>query len=192
MARPFAEDDYDAYLNEALRPVRQRWPETGEAISTPQPVFLGGWVTVHVHRDDEAGFETYVTSDVVALTRQLPSPDGFFELLMTCDDQQFAQWAMTQVAQLGEEQQLKHGAVVEFTGKGVPLPGVVLERFATFEFRGEGYALFLCHGCTQAELELAKKQGLEAFIDMRKRVHLYPRTAARRPPSGRDHPGAKS
>jgi len=175
MARPFADEDYGAYLEQMLRPVRERWPETGDAISTPQPIFLGGWATVHVHLDG-GEYETYVTSDVVALTHQLRSQDGFFELLMTCNDQKFAQWSLTQVAALGEQQVLNDGSVVRFTGKSVPLAGVVLERFSTFTFKGAPYAIFRCHGSSATELQLAEDHGLEAFIDLRKRRGVYPRT----------------
>lgn len=180
MARPFAADDYAAYLEEVLRPVRQQWPETGSAISTPQPIYLGGWATVHVHADD-SDYETYVTSDVVALTHQLPSPDGFFELLMSCNDQQFAQWSMTQVAALAENHVLSNGLAVRFIESNAPLAGVVLERFSTFTFKGAPCAVFRCHGSSETELQLAETEGLDAFTAMRKRRGAYPRTFVPKP-----------
>ncbi|MCK6474394.1 MAG: suppressor of fused domain protein [Planctomycetes bacterium] len=133
--------------------------------------------------EDEAGCLTHVTSELAVRAAQNASAFGRFELLMTCDDEKWCSRQLTGIAAMSLESTFGHGHTVDigaFVKRKDPLQGLLLEKFATFQFEGESYGILRCIGITRPEMEFAIENGKDRLFRALKKAGVYPRTLVKR------------
>jgi hypothetical protein len=129
------------------------------------------------------GFTTYLSCELVADPEQKRSPGGPYELMITCDDEDWVLEHISEVARLGHTlafrggQTLDMGAIV---GSDSHVQGIAFEEAARVRVARKSYRVLRCHGILRAELEYAKKKSVDALLRKLKSAGVYPRTSPKR------------
>lgn len=122
---------------------------------------------------------TYLTCELAVHPSQRPSKVGKFELLMTCDSQQWARNILTRIGdmslevELGPGHSLDIGAWVEASN---PIQGVLLEPAYSTRINKRTYAILRCLGVTRDLLEIAVSSSTEDAVNTMKERGVYPNT----------------
>jgi hypothetical protein len=148
------------------------------------PFDAGGavnFMTVGVGRGEP--FITYVTWDLLGHEQQKRGSFGRYELLATCDDEQWCSDVLTKIGRLGLEELFEPGDTLDigqWVSADAPIQGVLFEEAFCAELLGEHCGLLRCLGVTRLELEFAMKHGSRALIERLERAHIYPQTMIHR------------
>ncbi|MCX6923232.1 MAG: suppressor of fused domain protein [Verrucomicrobia bacterium] len=144
------------------------------------PFDAGGalnFLTVGVGRGEP--FVIYVTWDLFGHEQQKRGSFGRYELLATCDDDQWCSDVLTKIGRLGLQELFEPGDTLDigqWVSAAAPIQGVVFEDAFSTELLGEPCGLLRCIGVTRPELEFAMKHGTPALIERLDRAHVYPHT----------------
>jgi len=137
--------------------------------------------TIGHERGDK--FVTYVSCELAVRRQQKPSEFGRYELLMTCDDEEWARSLLSDIGRMsldvafGDAHTLDIGRWVKPRG---PIQGVAFEKFACVEIGGEKFGILRCIGITRPELKYAQKHGVPALVTRLKEAGAYPNSSVRR------------
>jgi hypothetical protein len=148
------------------------------------PFDAGGalnFLTVGVERGER--FVTYVTWDLFGHEQQKRGSFGRYELLATCDDDQWCVDVLTKIGRLSLQALLEPGDTLDigqWVDAGAPIQGVIFEEAFRAELLGEHCGLLRCIGVTRPELEFAVKRGTPALIERLQRAHIYPQIITHR------------
>ena len=148
------------------------------------PFDAGGVVnllTVGIGRSEP--FITYVTWDLFGHDQQKRGSFGRYELLATCDLEQWCSEVLTNIGRLGLQEIFEPGDTLDIGSWIRPedaLQGVVLEEAFSTHVDYEHCGLIRCIGVTRPELEFARRHGVPILVQRLKRASIYPRTIARR------------
>ena len=152
----------------------------------PFPFDSGGalnFLTVGAGREK---YVTYVSWDLFGHEKQKRGKMGRFELLATCDNEQ---WCLDVLTNLGRQTLVEvfdPGDTMDISPWGSPfgLHGIIFEEaFSTkirIGLRRENCGLLRCIGITKPELEFTRKHGTQALIESLKRAGVYPNTVPHR------------
>lgn len=122
---------------------------------------------------------TYVSCELAVREEQVPSDLGRYELLCSCDDEQWVRSNLTKLGQMSLKTEFGHGHTVdmgEVVGRKAPIQGVVLTKQCTATIDERKYAIFRLIGLTRAEMDYKREQGLPALIRILKKGGAYPHT----------------
>lgn len=178
--------EMDAFYSELLAPVVEEVGQLDRDTIVPIIGFdAGGPLSLcSVGRDMGDQFVTYITCELAVRPEQKPSSLGRYELLLTCDDENWARTLLTDVGRMtmevefGDGHTLDIGPWVEPTS---PIQGVAFELFASPRIGREQYALLRLHGLSRDDLEEAQAMGVDRLLARRRSDGSYPRTLVRRP-----------
>jgi hypothetical protein len=126
---------------------------------------------------------TYVSCELAVREEQVPSDFGRYEILCTCDDEQWVRSNLTNIGRMSLESKFGHGHTVdmgEVVGSEAIIQGVVFEKQCSATINGKSHAIFRIIGLTRAEMEYKQARGLPALISLLKKGGVYPRTLVAR------------
>lgn len=174
--------DVKSFYAELFKPVEAAFgPMDAETMMAIIGFQAGGPLSLCTFGREKQPFVTYVSCELACYQGQQPSPDGPFELLITCKDEGWARIALTSVGQLSFEAPLGHGHTVDLGGGeeediGGTLEGVVLERFSTSQIGGRPYSILRAIGVTRPELEWAQANSVDELVKRLKGAGVHPNT----------------
>jgi hypothetical protein len=128
-------------------------------------------------------FVTYVTWDLFGQAQQKRGSFGRYELLATCDDEQWCSDVLTKIGRLSLQELFEPGDTLDigqWVDAGAPIQGVLFEEAFRAELLGEHCGLLRCIGVTRPELVFAMKRGTPALTERLERAHIYPHTMVHR------------
>jgi len=177
--------NFPAFYAQLLAPVEAAYGPLDSTQLTPPVTFdEGGAVNLAtVGRDRRSNFVTYVTCELACYTNQRPSPVGPFEILLTTNDQGWAQAVLTALGRLSFDDELDQGHSVNvgrIVGPNVSLQGVIFERFSTTKIGPRHYSIMRCIGITRAEMQWCLNFSPGALVKRYKQAGLYPNSDVRR------------
>ena len=176
--------DYQRFYKQLFQPIEERiGPIDAATIMAIIGFDCGGPVSVcTVGRGCEA-FVTYVTCELAVREEQKPTAFGRYEVMMTCDDEQWAHNILTKIGQMSLESAFGQGHTVDIgqvVGPDCPLQGLVAEEFIRVTIDGIGYGILRFHGITRSELTFARECGSEELFERLGRAGIFPRTSIHR------------
>jgi suppressor of fused protein SUFU len=177
--------NFPAFYTQLLAPVESAYGPLDSTQLTPQvPFSEGGPVNLAtVGRDRRWQFVTYVTCELACYTNQRPSPVGPFEILLTTNDQGWAQTVLSALGRLSFDDELDQGHSVNvgrIVGAGASLQGVIFERFSTTRIGPRHYSILRAIGITRAEMEWCLRFSPVALVKRYKQAGIYPNSDVRR------------
>ena len=140
----------------------------------------GGPVTLCTVGCGREDFVTYVTCELSVRDEQPPAVFGRYEIMMTCDNEDWARKILTKIGQMSMESVFQHGHTVDISqivGRRCPIRGLVVEEFARLLVNGDGYGILRLHGVTSPELKFAMQFGVDPLLQRLKAAQIYPRTS---------------
>jgi hypothetical protein len=126
---------------------------------------------------------TYISCELAVREEQVPSDLGRYELLCSCDDEQWVRSNITGLGRMSRETKFGHGHTVDMggvVGPDVLIQGVVFEQQSTAMIDGVSYAVLRVIGLTRAEMDYKRKHGLPALVRVLKQGGVYPNTLIHR------------
>ncbi len=162
----------------SARWVRSTWtPSWRSSVSTP--------VALSTSAPSVAGgtrrFTTYVSCELAVRAEQRPAEFGRYELLITCDDEQWVRSIVTDVARMSMETTFDDGHTLDIGPCVEPsdvLQGVIFEKRAQSTIEGESYGVPGLVGVTTAELDFAIAHGSASILRRLTEAGIYPNTTA--------------
>jgi hypothetical protein len=148
------------------------------------PFDAGGalnFLTVSVKQHEP--FVTNVSWDLFGHEQQKRGSFGRYELLATCNDEQWCSDVLTNIGRLGFREIFEPGDTLDIgplVGAEVPIQGVIFENAFSTQVEQERCGLLRCIGITRPELEFAMRHGVPALVGHLKRADVYPLTAIHR------------
>jgi hypothetical protein len=130
-----------------------------------------------IGRDQRQEFITYVSCELAIRPEQMPSDDGRFELLASCDDERWARSILTDIGRMSFEVAFGAGHTLDigpWVGAAHSIQGVVFEQVYSIEVSGERYSILRCLGLTRSELEIAQEHGSAVALSSIKARGAYP------------------
>lgn len=175
----------DAFYAEFLAPVIEEVGPFDRDTIVPIVGFdAGGPLSLcSVGRDRGEPFVTYVTCELALKAEQRPSRQGRYELMLMCDDEDWARTLLTNVGRMSLEAEFGHGHTLDIGAWGEPsslIQGVAFELFASPHVGPEEYAIFRLHGLSRDDLAEAQEKGVDRLLARRRFDRSYPRIAVRR------------
>ena len=177
--------DYQRFYKRLFRPIEQGiGPLDKAGIMAIVGFDFGGPISLcTVGREGRRRFVTYVTCELAVRKEQIPASFGRYEVMITCDDEQWAHMILTKIGQMSLENAFGHGHTVDIS-RVVPrtcaLKGLIIEEFARVKIRGKGCGILRVHGITRPELQFAMRFKPEKLLEQLKRARVFPRTSPKR------------
>jgi len=177
--------NFPAFYSQLLGPVEGAFGPLDQTQLTPQVSFAeGGPVNIAtVGRERRAHYVTYVTCELACYCNQRPSPVGPFEILVTANDQGWAQTILSALGRLSFDDELDQGHSVNvgrIVGPATSLQGVIFERFSTTKIGNRHYSILRAIGVTRPEMEWCLRFSPVALVKRLKQAGLYPNSDVRR------------
>lgn len=148
-----------------------------------QPLFLGGFADVVEFRQYVTG-STYVTSDLIGESGQLPSSLGNYELMICAREK--SDWAANIICKLAKytlEAVLEPGQTMDIgtaTPKGSSVTAFLFAepevRNTRLTVNGLESGLLLCIGILPDELDVCMKEGSTRILALLKEKNVFPFT----------------
>jgi hypothetical protein len=133
--------------------------------------------TVGRKRKDE--FITYVSCELAVRDDQQVGGIGPYELMMTCNDEDWCRSVLTDIGQMSLEALFEHGHTLDigpWAKKSFPIQGIAFEEFAVVRIGRRKYGILRCHGITRPEMEFAQQHGVDELILRLREAGVYPKT----------------
>jgi hypothetical protein len=177
--------DYEAFYRQLFAPLEA---EIGPI--DPDTLFAifgfdgGGPLSFNTIGANSGGpFVTYVSCELAPREKQVPSAAGRYELLCSCDSQQWVRSIVSKLGQMSLRTRFGHGHTVDIgpvVDPASPIQGVLFDAQCATTIDGKEYAVYRVIGITRAELEYKQQRGSEALVAALKVAGVYPHTAVNR------------
>jgi hypothetical protein len=128
-------------------------------------------------------YVTYISCELAVRAEQVPSDTGRYELLCSCDDEEWVRSILTKLGQLSLEVKFGHWHTIDIgpvVAADAPIQGVLFETQCTSMVDGEIYAVFRVIGITRNEMEYKQASGSAQLVEALKAAGVYPHTAVGR------------
>jgi hypothetical protein len=122
---------------------------------------------------------TYVSCELAFRQEQIPSEVGRYELLCSCDDEQWVRSHLTDLGRMSFDTKFGHGHTVDIgvaVAPDAPIQGVVFENQSSVTIDAQSYGVLRVIGITRAEMDYKLEHGLSALVRVLKASHVYPDT----------------
>jgi hypothetical protein len=176
--------DYDRFYKKLFQPIEERvGPMDQEGIGAIIGFDCGGPIRLDCVGHGRGPFVTYVTAELAWRPEQKPAEFGRYEIMMTCDDEDWARKVLTRMGGMSTDVVFGHGHTVDIqplVGAKPPIQGVAIEEFARVQIDGQSYGLLQIHGITRSEMEYARKYSTDMLLEQLKHANIYPRTSSKR------------
>lgn len=141
---------------------------------------LGGPLNFRtIGANDPHQLTTYVSCELAVREWQLPSSLGRYELLCTCDSEQWVRSILSAIGRasgqmvFGPRHTIDLGPLAQPTDS---LQGVLFETAVATEIDKKPFGILRVIGITRPELKYKIEHGSEALLDLLKSAHIYPNT----------------
>ena len=127
----------------------------------------------------DAELVTYVSCELAVRSEQKPASFGRYELLTSCDDEQWVRSTLTQLGWATFDIKFGHRHTLDigpWTEPEDPIQGLILERESTAKIDGNKYGIMRVIGVTRTELDFAVQHGVPQLIAKLKDSGHYPNT----------------
>jgi hypothetical protein len=128
-------------------------------------------------------FVLYVSWDLYGQEQLKQGSLGRYELLSSCDDENWCVEILTNVGRLCLQEIFDPGDTLDigpWVGQEAALQGVLFEEAFRTNIGGQECGLLRCIGVTKQELDFAVKNGVPSLINRLKRAGIYPHTTSNR------------
>jgi hypothetical protein len=144
--------------------------------------------------DRSSGPISYISCELAVRDEQVPTKDGGYryELLTSCDDEQWVRKVLTKLGRMSLEVAFDHGHTVDIGslvnqqgaegahGSAPPIQGVLFQRECITEHQGKRFGVLRCVGITRAEMEFAMTEGSSALVSRLIVAGVWPHTLVHR------------
>ena len=176
---------YDLFYRELFSDVVfSHGPLNPDTLTSVIGFTAGGPVSLcTVRSTPSAKYTTYVTCELAVRADQRPSPSvGRYELLLTCDDEEWSRRVLTEIADMSFTSTFKAGDTLDISPIVEPsdhLQAVAFETFSTRRIQRQQCGILRVHGLTRHELEQAKSSSVKAVLEAHRSRGTYPWTTVR-------------
>lgn len=128
-------------------------------------------------------FVNYVSCELAVREDQEKGECGSYELLIMCDNEQWARSVLTNIGRMSLQVQFGHQHTLDigaWVDAECSLQGILFEQVVCVRIDGQRHGILRCHGITKPELKSAKKMGPAHLLDQLKVKGIYPRTEVTR------------
>jgi hypothetical protein len=128
-------------------------------------------------------FVTYVSCELAVRAEQRPSEFGHYELLASCDNEQWVRHYISEIGRMSLTEAFGHGHTLDFgecVEESAPLQGVIFEKMFSIEIDDSSYGIMRCIGVSRPEMAHARERGSASLFELLKQAHVYPHTDTRR------------
>jgi hypothetical protein len=122
---------------------------------------------------------SYVSCELAVRKEQRPASFGRYEVLATCDDEEWARSVLTDIGRMSLEVELDDGHTIDLgpsVDAGAIIEGVVLEKLYAAEIDGASYGILRAIGVTRAELNHAREQDVSSLMQLLRKHGAHPST----------------
>ena len=136
-----------------------------------------------VGKERNSSFVTYISCELAVRGDQKVGELGPYELMMTCDDENWCRSILSEVGRMSLEVAFGHSHILDigpWVRKRFPIQGIAFEAFASVRIGRRKYSILQCHGLTRLELNYAVEAGAEGLLRRFKQAGIYPKTTAHR------------
>ena len=136
-----------------------------------------------IGRDKGGPCITYVSCELAVRAEQQPSEFGRYELLTSCDDEQWVRSIVTDIGRMTLEAVFGHGHTMDigpWVKADAPLQGVVFEKVCTCSIGRESFGVLRVIGVSRGEMEYSHEHGVQALFKRLKASGVYPNTLVNR------------
>ena len=177
--------DYDAFYGELYKPLESSiGPVDAETIVAIVGFDAGGPLNFcTIGYAGETELATFVSCELAVRPEQKPASFGRYELLTTCDSEQWVRSTLTALGHATMEFKFGHRHTLDIGVWGdddAKFQGLLLERESTAKYDGKKYGVMRVIGLTRAELDFAVKKGVPQLITKLKKAGVYPNTLMER------------
>jgi hypothetical protein len=135
--------------------------------------------------DKGAACVTYVSCELAVREEQQPSEIGRYELLVSCDDEEWVRTIVSEIGRMSLEVALGHGHTLNigpWVEIDAPLQGVIFEKACDCRVGRDSFGVLRIIGISRSELEFAQEHGTPALLKRLKASGVYPHTLVQRKP----------
>lgn len=173
--------EYQAFYSQLFKPLEADWGELdSDSIVAIIGFDAGGPLNFStIGRSQKQQFVTYVSCELAVRDDQQVSEWGPYELMMTCNDDDWCRAILTDIGNMSLDVQFGHGHTLDikpWVAEDFPLQGIAFELYKTVEVEQKTYAIFRCHGITREELEFAYLHGVDELLACFVQAEIYPNT----------------
>jgi hypothetical protein len=132
-----------------------------------------------VGRAHRRRFVTYVSCELAVREDQRAGSLGPFELMMTCNDENWCRSTLTSIGRMTLDEIFDHHHTMDISAclkKKSLVQGIIFEKFTSLRVGRKKYGILYCHGVTRNELEFAMEHGSKALLSRLKKAKIYPNT----------------
>ncbi len=122
---------------------------------------------------------TFVTCELACRAEQKPTSTGRYELLVSCDDENWVRSIVSDIGRMSLEVKFDSGHTLDISpwvGDTANIQGVMFEKLCVTAIEGKFYCILLVIGVTRPELMFAQRFGVPALIERLKGSGIYPST----------------
>ncbi len=126
---------------------------------------------------------TYVSCELAVREDQQPSEFGRYELLVTCDDEQWVRSIITRIGRMSLDTTFGHGHTMDICAwvePDAPLQGVLFEQACRCRIGGKQFGVLRVIGVSRPEMEYAQEHGTPAVIERLTAAGIYSCTVVKR------------
>jgi hypothetical protein len=129
-------------------------------------------------------FITYVSCELAVRPEQRPTEDlGRFELLCSCDDEQWVRSVLSGLGRMSLSTTLGFGHTIDIGPQvtpDAPLQGVLLTAECCIPIDGELFSVLRVIGITRAEMDYKRAHGSQALQEVLEAGGIFPHTIVSR------------
>jgi len=141
-----------------------------------------------IGRDTGASIVTYVSCELAVRDEQLPNANGRYELLASCDQEDWVRSILSDIGRMSLEAVFNDGDTMDIGGwvnegwfkRKPPLQGVLFKTESTSIANGQSFGVLRCIGITRPEMVYAQSHGAPSLISLLKKNGIYPHTIVSR------------
>ena len=128
-------------------------------------------------------FTTYISCELAVRAEQQPAEFGRYELLTTCDDEDWVWSIVTDIGRMSLEAAFDDGHTLDIRPWVEPddlIQGAVFEKLFESKIDGEAYGVLRVLGVTRPEMDFARAHGASSLLKRLIDAGEYPNTTAAR------------
>ena len=145
---------------------------------------IGAWAarlrTIGRESRDPVGL---LSCELAVRKEQKPCSLGRYELLTSCDDEQWVRSVVSDIGRMTFETKFGDGHTMDigsWVGPGAALQGVVFETVCVCRIRLRSYGVLRVIGISRPEMEYAHDLGAPALLERLRTAGVYPNTMINR------------
>lgn len=179
--------DYNAFYEQLFAPLEARLgrPLDVDTLMAIIGFDEGGPVNLcTLGRDAGEACVAYVSCEMAVRDEQVPNAAGRYELLMSCDDEDWARSILSDTAHMSLDVAFNDGDTLDIGGwvdGDDTLQGLLFRQEYALAVAGRDAGVVRCVGITRAEMELARAQGTDALVARLEAAGIHPHTFVGRP-----------